>query len=107
MMNKRFDKYGITYIGGPNEVNKRIAYISCYDGNTQVGLLQFFHNAAEVEENSYNGRVVYLTYEMSQFRDMLQILEYEKPLYIYYEESSHYGYVGTWEKEPSGEQEGR
>ncbi len=104
-MNQRFDSYAITYIGGPKKPKLRGAYVYCFNGSNTVGLLQFFVESADVEQNSYDGQKIIISYDITRFKDVLQILQQEKPLYLYYDNSG-YAYVGTWDKEPTGEQEG-
>jgi len=103
-MNVQFESYAINYLGGQSTTNKRGAYIYCFSGTTLVGRLQFFMNAADVAKNDYTGNIVTLSFHISQFQDVLHVLEYEKPLYLFF--NSGDGRIGTWDQEPVGEQEG-
>jgi hypothetical protein len=104
-MNQKFDSYAIVYIGGPATPKRRGAYIYCYDQGTQVGKMQFFLNSSEVEPNTSSGTQIVLSFDMSRFKDVVQMLEFEKPLYLYL--SGTDGRLGTSDKEPVGEQEGK
>jgi hypothetical protein len=99
---KQIDQYRIYYYTGGSES----PVIDCYDGTTHVGKLVFYNTTAAPPANAVaaNG-VLYLRYRLSQFNDVLNILQREKPLYIKLAPASLIGFLATDEREPVGEEE--
>jgi len=96
---KEFDHYQIYYMTGGNDV----PLIDCYDGTTPVGKLVFHTDPGPLPPNVLRqDGVIYLRYRIAQFRDVLNILRGEKPLYIRIGASSLIGGIGTAEGEPVG-----
>jgi len=96
-----FDSYRLAYyaLGKYPRVT-----IWCFKGNVQVGQIEF-------REQSVLGAPLLSTvgpvlfYPLEQFNDIITILRYEKPLYLYLWPNLEQGGVSTSEQEPVGEQE--
>ena len=99
---KQFDSYRIYYMCGGNEIPQ----INCYKGSSYVGKLVFHKNGEPIPPNALTSSgAVYLRYTLSQFKDVIGILRYEKPLYLRLSTPSLKGYIATSEAEPVGEEE--
>ena len=103
-----FDRYTIHYIAGKALQSKEPgADISCYSGNNLVGLIRFFSDSTIIPENQRSADgTISLYYEMSRFNDVVTLLRYEKPLFLFITTGTKYGYIGCGQLEPVGEQEG-
>lgn len=99
---KTFDQYRLQYAsGGPNA-----AYIECWQNNSNVGTLVFVREGSALLPNKLtSSNTIVLYYLISQFNDVIQILRYEKPLYVWINTDNGMGNVGT-SMELIGEQEG-
>jgi hypothetical protein len=99
---KNVTTYKIGYMSGIGEG----PLIDCYDGSTHVAKLSF-HNAEPLPSNLITSTgVIYLRYLIGQFRDVVDILRYEKPLNVQLHTPSLKGFIATSDYEPVGEQEG-
>ena len=102
---KEFDNYRIFYYAG----DKHHPIISCYSGSTLVGSLRFYRDKEKMPESTVHElnetAILRLSYRLDQFRDVIDTLRYEKPLYLWYSSKSSAGYLGTSELEPVGEEE--
>ena len=99
---KSFDKYRIDYPSGGGQVPS----IECFDGITRVGRLIFHDTEGAPPDNlvAADG-ALYLRYRLSQFNDVVNILRYEKPLYVRLSTETLVGRLATHQDEPIGEQE--
>ena len=73
-----------------------------------VGVIKFYQTIpANCNKSIGNGNLIYLCYHISRFNDIINILRYEKPLFIYINDQNLSG--GIWKKEgayePVGEEE--
>ena len=96
-----FQKYNLTYqSGGTSE-----AVINLFDNGVLVGVLTFHKEGTELPPNVLQESGLHTAhYHISRFRDVLQILQYEKPLHIRVKDGvANLMAVGF---EPVGEQEG-
>jgi len=103
---KDFDTYQLSYVsdsGVSTYVNA--CEINCFNAGTFVGRICFFKEGRVIPANTLNAGAPYVFYPLSQFKDIVDILRYEKPLGIYVDPDSHLGAIGTGQ-EPVGEQEG-
>ena len=99
---KQFDSYRIYYMTGGNEV----PVLDCYDGSSFVGKLIFHRDSASLPSNIVRSDgVVHLRYSLSQFNDVIDMLRYEKPLYLRLSTPSLVGFLAPEEAEPVGEEE--
>ena len=100
-MASSFHKYTLHYqSGGETE-----AVIDLFDGDSLVGILTFHKDGAALPPNVLQeGGVHAAHYHISRFRDVLQILHFEKPLHIRI--SGGVADVMSTGFEPVGEQEG-
>lgn len=99
---KDFDSYRIWYYSGhPYE-----ALIYCYQGTSYVGRIVFFKDGAPVPDNANYASGPSIHYSLTRFDDVVSILRYEKPLYLFLNLDNLIGTLATEEKEPVGEEEG-
>jgi hypothetical protein len=99
---KQFAEYKIIYMTGGNEV----PLIDCYDGSTHVGKISFHDEGMPLPPNLVTSTgVLYLRYRLKQFKDVMDILRYEKPLFLRLTTPSLVGFIATQQGEPVGEQE--
>lgn len=81
--------------------------IYCYSGLSFVGRIEFYKEATA--EASLKSQIVggqpYVRYRLSRFRDVMQILLHEKPLYLFVNSDNGIGSIGTTDAEPVGEEE--
>ena len=97
-----FDSYRIWYYSGhPYE-----ALIYCYKAGAFVGRMVFFSESAAVPPNSNAGGTPSIHYKLSRFDDVVTILRYEKPLYLFLNLDNLIGTLATNDLEPAGEEEG-
>ena len=108
VIEREFDNYQIFYIVG----SQPEAVINCYmDAGTPaghfVGTLTFCHDLPEISPSEVTGNgnlIVHMPKRM--FRDVVDILRHEKPLYLRVDPENGEGIVVTsWEGEPIGELE--
>ncbi len=102
-MNKLFDGYTVLCVPGPKSIHREFS-ILCYRGFSQVAELKF-KDGADVGPNQYSNGIIYLYYDIKCFKDVLKLLQYEKPLYVHYDNSNDLGFIVTGSYEPVGEQE--
>lgn len=76
------------------------AYIHCFNAGDRVVTLGFYNDGSGIPQNSQN----VLTYPISAFDSMLNIMQSEKPLYYGFIDTSKTGYLKTG-SEPVGEEE--
>ncbi|TXG82135.1 MAG: hypothetical protein E6R12_12300 [Sphingomonadales bacterium] len=103
---RTFDFYSILYWGGRPPLADRTAaaQIHCYDGDTMVGMIQFFSGADAVPANQLAGDMVVINYEIARFNDVVSLLRTEGPLMLTVDPGSGAGYIGTF-LEPVGVEE--
>ena len=59
-----------------------------------------------IPKNSYQYEKFKIHFHILRFSDVIDILRYEKPLRIYFDDVKLTGYLYTTEFKPTGEQEG-
>lgn len=107
-----FDSYRIFYYHDKLFDSPTIATVLCFNGSRWVGWISFYPNDELLPRPNISGDRVDLFYHISQFSDIIDMLRQEKPLYISaiepdrIGETSYSGFIGTAEKEPTGEEEG-
>jgi hypothetical protein len=99
---KDFDRYKIWYSSGhPYE-----AHIYCYKVKSYRGRIVFFKDNSVVPPNHMAfKKCPSIHYKLSQFNDIISILRYEKPLYLFLNLDNMVGLLSTEEYEPVGEEE--
>ncbi|MGA2489596.1 MAG: hypothetical protein ABSF99_05335 [Anaerolineales bacterium] len=105
---KYFTHYVVYYISGssPTIGLAQDAEIDCFTENDgRAGIIYFYPDSVPLPENHYTVNGIYLHYRLSRFADVMTMLKEEKPLYLYFDTTKKFGYVGT-NSEPVGEQEG-
>lgn len=58
------------------------ALIQIFNAGTIVGNIKFHKDGSALPPNTLAGGIHTLNYHLSRFRDVLQILQYEKPLQV-------------------------
>ncbi len=94
---KDFDQYRLQYYSGQ-------AYIECWKGPVCVGNIVFVKETLPLPANKFANNALAIYYPLSRFNDVVTILRYEKPLYLWFNPDNLLGCVSTT-KEPIGEQE--
>lgn len=98
---KNFDSYKIWYYNGhPYE-----ALIYCYKANKYVGRMVFFKDGSSIPTNANYASGPSIHYSLNRFNDILGILRYEKPLYLFLNLNNFIGHLATEDYEPAGEEE--
>lgn len=80
------------------------AQINCNKGHDFKGALQFYKDSASVPASFKSNIGLFLRFNEHKFRDIIETLRLEKPLYIRFNDDSRVGYLAT-SKEPVGEEE--
>jgi hypothetical protein len=96
-LSKQFDKYHLFYATGGN------VGIYCSYGGKNVGDIRFVKENDTIPKGSVANDNLTIYFSLARFNDIINILRYEKPLYLYLYESGSGG-VST-SIEPAGEQE--
>jgi hypothetical protein len=80
--------------------------LECYVKGGLVGVLHFV-DEGEDKVPKYVNRVIYLMYGVDQFSNIINTFRFEKPIFIFYNDSdgSPFGGVKTSHNEPVGEEE--
>ncbi|MDY6857195.1 MAG: hypothetical protein SWO11_21340 [Thermodesulfobacteriota bacterium] len=100
---KNFDSYKIQYTSSKRDIP--LASISCFQGTTWVGLIEFWANSSNVRDPfAWNDRIV-LSYTLERFNDVVNTLRNESPLELYLNPTGKWGSILTKELEPVGEDE--
>lgn len=94
-----FDSYKIWYYSGRTPE----ASIECFNGTNITARLSFFTGVAP--KNAFNSWGPSISYPLSRFSDVIDILREERPLLAWIDSDSLVGLVSTSELEPVGEQE--
>ena len=107
-IDREITQYWIHFQAG-NEESDRVyppAIVKCYDEEDFVLQLTFHPDKKTLPENHYDKRnnLVYLSYPLSMYHNILDILRNEKPIYFRYTEELNIGFIRTG-KEPVGEGE--
>jgi len=99
--NKYFDAYRIWHGTGTSTD----VHIRCIHGNTTVGNIYFKPDGTNMPSNSRTSRgVLNLYYSISRFNEIITTLRYEKPLWIWFDTDTKWGYIAT-AQESTGEEE--
>ena len=100
---KGFDSYQVQYTS--SKEHAPLASISCFDGTTWVGLLEFWSSSADVRAPFlWNDRIV-LSFTLARFHDVLDVLRNERPLQLYFNPAGKWASILTKDMEPVGEAE--
>jgi len=102
---KTFDHYRVQYTSSTRSLP--LASITCYSGETPVGLVEFVETAAELREPFIHqpSGMIFLPYLLRRFHDVIDLLRNEKPLELYFNPDGKWGSILTSEAEPVGEGE--
>ena len=100
-----FDSYQLTYYSDYDDE----ALMQLFQGEELVGQVHFVKDGQPIRNLVGNEGHLHVTYPISRFEHIMNILLYEKPLYVDVTQPSHQrgpvGIIGTASKEPVGEQE--
>ena len=102
---KAFDHYKVQYTS--SDGSSPLASITCYDGQTSVGLLEFVKTAEQLRDPFIHQPtgMIFLPYQLSRFHDVLDLLRNEGPLELYFNPGGKWASILTKGKEPVGEGE--
>jgi len=107
-LQQQFDSYLIYSRSGPDGVGPWTggyrAMVNCFKANTYVGGMRFLAESVPLPTNTGTASSIELHYPLSRFNDIVTILRYEKPLYLFFYTDSLVGMLSTT-SEPIGEQE--
>jgi hypothetical protein len=81
------------------------AQVQLFNGGIFIGNLNFLKEGTVLPANTLIGSIHTVNYHISRFRDVLQILQYEKPLQVHISAGGD-GKIMATGFEPVGEQEG-
>jgi hypothetical protein len=110
---KQFDSYKIEYrsvatqiAGQAQPISKNSAVVFCSFSGQLLGIL-LFQDTDFLPKNSIDNQsqIVTIRFNRSLFRDIIDILRYEKPLYLYLNTADWHGGIQNKEVEPVGEEE--
>jgi hypothetical protein len=81
---KAFDNYKVQYTSSKG--SPPLASITCYDGATPVGLLEFVKTAEQLSDPFIHqpSGMIFLPYLLGRFHDVLDLLRNEGPLELYF-----------------------
>lgn len=103
-----FDAYQAFYYSGSTQLQ---AVIQVYASGVFNGRIGFYPDAGPVVPNGEitptGIKVPAINFALSRFPAIMDMLRWEKPLYIFLDTSNGIGFVGTAQLEPVGEQEGK
>ena len=74
-------------------------------GNSYVGRIVFFKDDSTIPSNANYSSGPSIHYHLKRFNDIILILRYEKPLYLFLNLDNLIGILATGDKEPVGEEE--
>jgi len=102
---KTFDRYKVQYTASKRSLP--LASITCYNGETPVGLLEFVQTAGELSDPFIHqpSGMIFLPYLLGRFHDVLDLLRNEGPLELYFNPDGKWASILTSEAEPVGEGE--
>jgi hypothetical protein len=109
MIHKNFDQYSVQYLsdGGGSQENP-LARIACYQSGAPVGELLFYRGQVPGSANALSPEgILQLRYTLDRFRDVLALIQFEKPLQLLFHPETKQGSVASCLLEPVGEQEGK
>jgi hypothetical protein len=102
-----FDAYQVFNYSGPTQLQ---IVIQVYASGIFNGRIGFYPENGPVAPNGEiqptGVKVPAINYPVSRFQGVMGMLRYEKPLYIYLDTVTGFGFLGTSQLEPIGEQEG-
>jgi hypothetical protein len=103
---KEFDSYVIKYSSyRVTADNRTFAFITCFKGNLKIGNIHFSEDHP-LNENYLQDDKIYMRVDFSHFNDIINVLRYEKPLRMRFDDTKKEAWVSTGSVEPIGEQEG-
>jgi len=98
----KIEKYTVYYIS--QNTNNHDAEISLFKSNRRIGALYFYRDETDIpaDRSTLNGPQGH--YRLYQFKDVLNILQTEDPVYLQFDPRRNLTYIQTaWE--PVGEEE--
>lgn len=103
-----FDSYQVFLYTGPTVSFQ--AVIQVYASGVFNGRIGFYPDAGPIVLNGtiapLGTPVPAINYPLSRLESVMNMLRFEKPLYIFLDTATGNGFVGTAQQEPVGEQEG-
>jgi hypothetical protein len=103
-----FDAYQVFYYSGALQFQ---AVVQVYNVGVFNGRIGFYPDAGPIVPNGVitpaGVPIPAINYPLSSFHNVMSMLRFEKPLYIFLDTGTGTGFVGTLQLEPVGEQEGK
>ncbi len=78
--------------------------IYCYSGEKDAGEIIFVKDNESLPKNHITNDKLMVHFPISRFNDIINILRYEKPLYLFISDNGA-AWLGTSSREPTGDQE--
>jgi len=101
---KEFDSYKLWHAPGSSPVT--VASIECFKTGIRVGALFFYNDNIALPPNENHQTLgIRLYLHASRFKDVIDTVRQEKPLYLMLETVSLNGWLTTNDTEPVGEEE--
>jgi hypothetical protein len=101
---KEFDTYKLWQAPGSSPVT--VAAIDCFKAGIRVGGILFYEDNIPLPSNENHAILgIRLYWHASRFKEVVDTVRYEKPLYLMFESNSLGGWLTTSDTEPVGEEE--
>lgn len=94
------DDYKFALFGRSTDCGDLMAFIFCYYHGKCVLICEFYRDGCELPENRMSEDQIVITYPEIQFRNVIDILRNEKPLYFGFNHSTKVGYLSTQQETP-------
>ncbi|HXV87921.1 MAG TPA: hypothetical protein VD710_02385 [Nitrososphaeraceae archaeon] len=97
--------YQVNYVSKKEVGSNLHAVIDCYNGvnHDHVGNITFYDTP--LPYNTFTNNIIRIYFDISRFNDIIGLLRYEKPIVMYFDDSSKYGWILAYTYEPVGEEE--
>lgn len=107
---KDIDSYAIEYVSQKDSAGKDspVANIRCFYGpdHQEIARILFFDvNSLPPNGIDYNSNLLFIYFHISLFHDVMEVLRYDKPLQINFDDSNLAGWISNREFEPIGQYE--
>jgi hypothetical protein len=101
---KEFDTYKLWHAPGSSPVT--VASIECFKAGSRVGEMFFYEDNIVLPQNENHATFgIRLYWHASRFKEVMDTVRYEKPLYLMLESTNLGGWLTTSDTEPVGEEE--
>jgi hypothetical protein len=92
----KFDSYAIRYNTDLNKEQNPLAEIICLNIDKTVALIRFWKDKVPLSENKVEKTIsqemiFHINFDISRFNDIIQMLQYGKPITVEYDDSTKLG----------------